>query len=333
MIKVKIKGAHDIVVSNDNDNLVAGEEQAVIKTISNGICGSDMHRYSGKQKIEKPDNITGHEFGGIIKEVNSRKRPELTAGMKVTVNPVTGCGKCIYCEGGRKDLCDKLDFLGGMAEEVVVPVDNIIPLGSDFDMNYSSMLEPAAVAEHAAENLKGKNIIIIGVGTIGLIEQQIAAGCDNNVMTIDISEFNLDMSRKLGSAFALKYSEVDEMLNKVRTFFKDENVDCVIDNVSADSTIDFSIRAVKHGGEVRMIGVNWGSLKFKFMTVLLGQIVLRPIHIYTDKHFTTAIEHIKNGIIRLQPLVTKVFSLSEAKEAFEFKYSQPSVKVLLLNEK
>src|SRR5665213_2788042 len=49
-----------------------GEEDVLFKVQSVGICGSDLHQYTGKQswKVHYPV-VLGHEFGGSIAKLGS----------------------------------------------------------------------------------------------------------------------------------------------------------------------------------------------------------------------------------------------------------------------
>ena len=68
MFQVKIKKPYGIVYE-EGDEPVPKKGEALIAVKANGICGSDMHRYTGHLQIANPDNIIGHEYGGIIKKI------------------------------------------------------------------------------------------------------------------------------------------------------------------------------------------------------------------------------------------------------------------------
>lgn len=330
MIRVRIKGAHDVRVYEEDDILKPGEEEVVLSTVSNGICGSDMHRYIGSFEIMHVDWLTGHEVGGYIKEVNSKKHPELKKGMKVAVNPEFGCGSCQYCREGRQDLCEQMDFYGTMGEEIIIPADSIVPLPEDFDMRYSGMIEPAAVAARATEGLVGKNVIIIGTGSIGILQQQILTSGKGKVITLDRSDYSLEMSKRYGKCLTVKMDDVNEVMARIKEYIGEERIDCVIDNVCNDQTIAFAVEAVKRGGEVRMVGVNLGKVSFKYTDVLFKQVVLRPIHIYTKEHYELVNQYIADGVFDFAPMVSRFFALRDADKAFEYKHSVQSTKVILL---
>ena len=150
--------------------------KAVIRVFAVGICGGDMRLYSGKGKVEKPI-VRGHEIAGIIKALGS-KTEKLRTGMKAVINPALYCGDCYYCRCSLEHLCENMKVFGGaidggLQEEMLVPLENIIPLEDSFDLTYGPLIEPAAFAFHVVDQTHSSNVLIIGMGSIGLLVQQV----------------------------------------------------------------------------------------------------------------------------------------------------------------
>src|SRR5258705_13555790 len=82
--------------------------EVLIRVAYSGICGSELSGYEGKNSLRKPPLIMGHEFSGNIVQIGEQaalRRPDLSVGMPVTVNPLITCGVCSYCLSGRQPLC------------------------------------------------------------------------------------------------------------------------------------------------------------------------------------------------------------------------------------
>ena len=78
-----------------------------------GICGSDLHGYTGENKRRHPGQIMGHETVGRIVAVGSDVSDErLGLGRLATVNPVIGCGECAQCAAGTEQLCPRRTVIG-----------------------------------------------------------------------------------------------------------------------------------------------------------------------------------------------------------------------------
>ena len=147
--------------------------EALVKVEASGICGSDVPRIY-KTGAHNMPLIPGHEFAGVVESCPDR--PELL-GKRVGVFPLIPCKECEPCKGRHYEMCKNYDYLGsrrdgGFAEYVPVPVWNLMLLPKEVTTEEAAMLEPMSVAVHAMRRFKvGKkeNIVICGLGTIGLL--------------------------------------------------------------------------------------------------------------------------------------------------------------------
>jgi L-iditol 2-dehydrogenase len=152
------------------DKPVPKENEVVIKIMSIGICGSDMHVYHGKHPFTKYPVTQGHEVSGQIVEVGE-KVSNLFVGQKVTVQPQVVCGKCYPCRHGKYNLCEELKVMGfqttGLASEYfAIDSAKVTPLPDHMDFDEGAMIEPLAVAVHAIRkfgDVTGKKVVVLGV--------------------------------------------------------------------------------------------------------------------------------------------------------------------------
>ena len=105
---------------------VPGEGEVVLGVRACGICGSDLH-IAGV--IGSPGTIMGHEVAGVVEELGAGVDAQAwKVGRAVVARPLTGCGRCRWCQRGRPDHCDAfgligLDRPGGFAERLAVPAE------------------------------------------------------------------------------------------------------------------------------------------------------------------------------------------------------------------
>lgn len=109
-----------------------GAGEVLIQMKATAICGTDIQLLSGKYIGKKPvpiPNIPGHEGTGIIedvgKDVNCFK-----IGDRVVFEPLKGCGHCLDCKLGNKNMCYDWEHLGltcdgTFAEYIVVSQDSV----------------------------------------------------------------------------------------------------------------------------------------------------------------------------------------------------------------
>ena len=71
-----------------------GKDEALLKVLYGGICGSDLSSYRGTFAYFDYPRIPGHEFSAEIVEIDEENAYGLKEGMIVTCNPYYNCGKC-----------------------------------------------------------------------------------------------------------------------------------------------------------------------------------------------------------------------------------------------
>ncbi|MCL4385986.1 MAG: alcohol dehydrogenase catalytic domain-containing protein [Actinobacteria bacterium] len=335
MLKVIIKEIRKIVIEEDKELESFNKEEAIIKVKAVGICGSDMHVYAGENPVLSPPRVPGHEFGGIIKNIGSENN-NLKVGMKVVVNPVINCGKCFYCKNSMEYLCENQSVIGGdiegaMKEEIIVPIKNIIKLPNSFDLLYSPLIEPTAVAIHTVNKIYDSTVLVIGMGTIGLLIQQICKNNNNKLISMDIKDYPLKLSKELGADLAINFND-NNKLEILYKFLNNSKIDVVIDTVCSYNTSLFLASIVRKGGKIFMVGIPTKNYEFDIIKIICNEIGIIPNYLYRDLEFKKAADQIIEGKIMYKPLLSKVFDLKDAKDAFEFKDKNPTIKVILKND-
>lgn len=94
------------------DKPQAGENEALIKVRSAGICGSDIGAFRGTNGLVTYPRIIGHEVAGEILSIPEHNKKGLKAGDHVIVDPYLYCGSCYPCSIGRTNCCTDLKVLG-----------------------------------------------------------------------------------------------------------------------------------------------------------------------------------------------------------------------------
>ncbi len=170
----------------------------LIKVEACGICGSDLRYWEGDnpwalhtlgRHVPNPPNIIlGHEYAGVVVQVNSRKYEHLV-GTRVGVQAYRTCGECESCRAGVQNLCrntihmghaqgwGQMDYYpGAYAEYCLGWADLLYPLPEHVSFEDAAMADVLCVAVHAAgrsATLDG-DILCIGGGPIGLSIAQVA---------------------------------------------------------------------------------------------------------------------------------------------------------------
>ncbi|WP_338599274.1 glucose 1-dehydrogenase [Sulfolobus tengchongensis] len=208
-----------------------GEKQALIKTIANGICGTDRGIVSGLLKFSRPPAgknslVLGHENLGQIVETGS-KVLRFKKGDYVVSIVRRGCGKCSNCLSGRQDFCETGEFVeagirgldGFMREMFIDDEEYLIKIPSEI-VDVAILLEPLSNVVKAYNELMQtqrrmiwwckdgsydcRNAVIIGSGPIGLLFSLIFSSQNFNVTILnkrDPSPIELEIARQMGANF------------------------------------------------------------------------------------------------------------------------------------
>lgn len=150
-------------------------DESLVRIDAAGICGSDIHVYSGHDTRRNPGAVLGHEGVGHIAS-------GIDKGTRVVVFPSIHCGVCKECRERSSHHCLSRQQIGlhrqGMfAEYAVIPRKNLIEIDSRLSDAAAAVVEPLAVAIRAVgkatslqrESLNYGHALIVGGGSIGLL--------------------------------------------------------------------------------------------------------------------------------------------------------------------
>lgn len=199
-----------------------GEGQLLIKVKAAGICGSDIPRIY-QTGAHKHPLIPGHEFSGQVVKCGGLNYSYFQ-DKRVGIFPLIPCMECGPCKTKQYEMCKSYSYLGsrtdgGFAEYVVVPARNVIELPEKVSYEAAAMLEPMAVAVHSIrkllfvsgikdiekledkelEELKNKSIVVLGLGTIGLLIVMFLRQLGmKNIFVVGNKAFQKKQAEKLG---------------------------------------------------------------------------------------------------------------------------------------
>ena len=199
------------------DKPQAGENEALIKVRSAGICGSDIGAFRGTNGLVTYPRIIGHEVAGEILSIPEHNKKGLKAGDHVIVDPYLYCGSCYPCSIGRTNCCTDLKVLcvhaeGGMSEYFVHPADMLWKLPKDMPWELAPIAEPLTIALHGIHRggLKaGEHVAIIGAGPIGILAAMAAIAYGAHPIMIDLVDERLEAARKLGVRYTVNSGRED----------------------------------------------------------------------------------------------------------------------------
>src|SRR6266550_2952278 len=188
MRAVTFQAPGEVRVEEVGEPSISHPADAIVRIDASGICGSDLHIYHGRVKIE-PGFVIGHEFvGTVIAAGDAVTRVDV--GDRVLGCFHTACGSCFYCMRGAYHACDEArvfghgatlgSLQGSQAEQVLVPRANLVLRRVPAGMSDDTALfagDVMGTAYHAVVEggvKPGDSVAVLGLGPVGLCAVQVA---------------------------------------------------------------------------------------------------------------------------------------------------------------
>ena len=299
--------------------------EVLIKIESVGICGSDVHGFTGESGRRAPGMVMGHEVVGRIVETT----PDVTTpklGQRVTVFNVLSEQAPIPEEGDPSFLNKRvvgvnLGTRGAMAEYLAIPSANAIPASEEIAAEVSVLAEPVAVALHgfhrlAEKSIKPLKIVIIGSGTIGLCCLLIAKSLGfKDVTVVDLISDKLERAKNFGGNTLL--IEMNSTPNDVAGKIKEKlgvYPDLVIDAVGVKASFDQAFQMVSEKGNILLIGNLAKSVDLPLQDLVSKEISLIGTYGFDQKAFRQAVETLPEFQDQLQTLIEGHCTLEDTPE-------------------
>lgn len=305
--------------------------ELLINVKSIGVCGSDVHYFiEGKigDFIVKPPFLLGHECSGEVVEVGMNVK-NFKPGDRVAMEPGVPCGKCDYCRNGRYNLCPEMTFwatppIDGVFCEYVVHPDYLVhPLSKQISYQEGSLLEPLAVGLAATQRScvkPGMVALVLGSGPIGLLvlKTLLLHGVTKIIM-MDIFDFRLEKAKELGATMVINSKDVN-IEKSVLAHTEGEGVDIVYETAGNIKTIQNTLRVVKNGGKVILVGFPpQNSFEIDVINIIAKELDILGIWRYANV-FKGSVELLNSGKVNLNSLITHQFNLEKTEEALRYVY-------------
>ncbi|MBR5760481.1 MAG: galactitol-1-phosphate 5-dehydrogenase [Lachnospiraceae bacterium] len=328
----------------------AAPGKVVIKVKYTGICGSDIPRVNADACHYFP-NVLGHEFSGTVTEIGEGVTT-LKVGDRVAGIPLVPCMQCEDCQKGNYSLCKHYSFIGSRefgsyAEYVAVPERNAVKFDDEVSFEKGAFFEPATVALHGLRRVDykgGKNVAILGGGTIGLMTAQWAKIFGAKSVTVfDILDERLELAKKLGCDYGVN-SGKDDFMDRVKEITDGRGFDYVYETAGNTITMKMAFKLAANKAGVCFIGTptrdlsftveEWENMNRKEFT-LTGSWMSYSAPFPGDE-WTLTSHYFKTGELKFdESFIFKKIPLSEIASAFEMFKTPGTVKgkILIDSEK
>lgn len=270
-----------IVLKEVKDIKLDGRKGAIVRVLGCGLCGSDIVKFN--HKIVKDGAVLGHEIVAVVEKIDSETG--FKKGDKIVTSHHIPCFECTYCKHGNYSMCKHFKetniIPGGFSEKVFVSeehlkyVAHVVP--SELTDDEISFYEPLGCCVRAIKrcNLqKGDNVLVVGLGSIGLIMGEAIQAMGYNVFACDLLEDRIEIARTKGLK-AYNSSDLELFNENIQKLTSHQGVDAVFMTSGADKAIDVALKTIKMGGKIlvfsstpKNLGYANNEIYYKELTVM-----------------------------------------------------------------
>jgi threonine dehydrogenase-like Zn-dependent dehydrogenase len=334
-----------VEVADLPEPVIVAPDQAIVRILRAGVCGSDLHLVHGKAPME-PGEPLGHEAMGVVEEVGTDVE-RVVPGDRVAIAFNVACGRCWFCRNDQTALCDDDQIFGygifggglpgAQAERLLVPgADrNLLKVPDEVDDDAAALVGDALVTgfygASLAEPTPDRVIGVLGCGPVGFCTilglRELGA---RTVYAMDREPERLALAEGAGAIPV----HVDERnpVTALAEATEGRGADAVIDAVGHLEAFEGSVDAVRRGGTVVVLGVYASETA----NVQLGAYWARGIAVRFAgltpvlPWWGRAMDTLRRGDAVLGPLISHRLPLERAADGYAIFDRRRATKVLLL---
>lgn len=330
-------GKGDYKLEDNYPTPECGPDDIIIKTEGCGVCAGDLKCQHGAAMFwgdetqpswVKPPFIPGHEFLGYIVEIGENVK-EFKIGDRVTADQIVPCGECKFCKDGHYWMCQPHNIFGfqstnngGMAEYVKYPKNSVISkVPNDMKLEDALLIEPYGCSKHAVDRAQigcEDVVVISGAGTLGLGMITYARMKNpKKLIVLDMVDNRLEKAIEFGADIVMNPGKED-VVQKVLDMTDGYGCDIYIEATGHPSSVTQGLGMIRKLGrfvEFSVFGepttVDWSIIGDRKELDILGS------HL-SPYAYPFVIENIANGNLKTEGVVSKMFSIEQWEEAFEY---------------
>ncbi|MCG9789662.1 alcohol dehydrogenase catalytic domain-containing protein [Vibrio mediterranei] len=343
MLSIAVKSNNKLEIAQISKPTLK-KSSVLVKVHVSGLCGSDLPRIFDDGAHFYPI-VLGHEFSGEVVEVGEGVS-HLKNGDRISCAPLVPCGSCPQCMNGRYSLCSDYSFIGsraqgGNAEFVEVPEQCCFLLDESVSSIQGAFFEPLTVSLHPilmAGGVEGKDVVVVGVGTIGLLAvQAVKAMGAATVTAIDIADEKLSKAKSLGADYCFNSldNDIREQMQSV-PFAREHQL--ILETAGSPASVKQCLNIASPRATVALIGTLHHDLTLTHQQ--FGQILRKELTLfgswmnysapYPGKEWEVARELFSKNLIDTQSLLDGVYEPSEfIKRVEALNGKSPDGKILL----
>ncbi|MBV7331251.1 zinc-binding alcohol dehydrogenase family protein [Chloroflexi bacterium TSY] len=286
-----------------------GPGEALLRIHRVGICGTDLHAFRGRQPYFTYPRILGHELGTEVIAIGEDVT-NVHVGDRCAVEPYWNCGTCIACRRGKTNCCTTLQTYGvhtdgGMREQILVPAHKLHK-SETLPLDHLATVEMLCIGAHAVRRAQlepGENVLVIGVGPIGLGVAQFALIDGANVIAMDINEQRMGFCEQNLGVKNFVDGRKDDVA-QLEQLLDGDMPTVVFDATGSAQSMMNAFNLVAHGGKLVMVGLVQDDITFSDPYLHSHEMTILSSRNAMADDFRWVIKNLENGSVNIAPWIT-----------------------------
>lgn len=309
----------ELKLSTNEPKPIPHKDEALIKVLMAGICNTDIEITKGYKGFQ---GILGHEFVGIVEEINDQNQSLL--GKRVVGDINCACGKedCEFCQKGFGRHCPNRTTLGifgrngCMAEYIILPIVNLLEVPDSISNEIATLTEPLAAGFEILEQIPfspDQEVLIVGDGKLGILINHALSTTGAKITHIGKHADKLKLVEGNGC---------QTILLKDMPWIQ---FDIVVEATGSMSGFQFSIQHTKPRGTLVLKSTIAADQKIDLAPIVVNEITIVGSRCGL---FKPALDYLKTGV-DLSSIIQAVYPIDKGLEAFKVAKTKGSLKVMI----
>ena len=299
---------------------VRGAGEVLLRVKRVGVCGTDLHIFTGNQPYLQYPRVMGHELSGIIEEAPEGSR--FQAGDPAFVMPYLSCGTCHACRQGKTNCCQNIQVLGvhrdGAFTEYLSLPEEFVHKAEGISLDQAAMLEFLAIGAHAVRRGQveaEQRVLVVGAGPIGMAVAIFASLRGAAVTMLDTRQDRLDFCARhlsVAATVAIGPEDVAQLSALTDGVFFDR----VFDATGNPKAMERGFQFVAHGGTYVLVSIVGSQISFSDPEFHKREMTLMGSRNATVEDFETVLAAMRAGKVPDAALNTHRLTLATMPETF-----------------
>jgi (R,R)-butanediol dehydrogenase/meso-butanediol dehydrogenase/diacetyl reductase len=268
-----------------------GPQDALVRVVYCGICGSDLHEYLHGPFPRSP---FGHEVCGEVVEVGDQVEGHRVGDRVVAFN---------------RD---------GYAEYMVAPQSRLLKLPDEIGWKRAALIEPLSGAAHAVDRggiSAADRVLVAGGGPVGLLVLLAlkALGVETVYLT-EIAQTRRAKARELGATEVFDPREL-KIPPKMRELTGGQGVDASVEAVGIEASLKDCLASTRQRGTVLVQGIFTERVPIHMLGFVSREIAMIGTNSINPE---LALGWIAKGLVEPESIVTRIVPLDDiASQGFD----------------